>query len=804
MRIYFEDVSGEPTVNGQYFAALMIVAVYQNDLATLRQLAVYVGGGQTRLQVDPLNIVPDWAIITSGNNVYVALAGATNNYQVANVVSGAVVEEVARGIPAAGLLALSVNWGVQYAADIVEPFMLQQIGTMAGKNLYVMGHSYGGATANVLSRRWANRADAPSKIEVLTFGEPKSMTGGAAAKEPAWKRRIITWQRLNTAPAVNVGNLTYQQDVVTLLPPPGSLVSVVFPPLYWLSQAFRLVWAHQGDPVWLSADGKINTFPLEGVAAALSVTFAIADIALSAAAQIHNMWQTYLPWSQLRWQGVGDPALGNLSAFAAQAQQSPAPLPASTGGQAPNQTLNQGTFNNNSQPVDASSRPVTTIVSVSVYTVPERELLYPYVTLAEELGMSIYKGTIEYNSVGWGGWSESVYSDVIGETQQSMIVKMTNLLRYRMLLCNGPDAVGCTNPVVPFAIRVEDELVNRDGQVVYCLQPGGPPIQDAIQIPPSFSPIFTTPVASLSNLDMQLGSRVKFQAGGNQQIATPMFHGMPVYGLQNVLNTSPTLAFLRQAPPTGNWLQNLSNYTQYMAQAGLGFRNITGAWNGPQNTPGPFAAPMDWYYNPSLEMIELQWKSSQAGGGILPIPNPLPNPLPTSAPYYPNASLALQASSTWPALNAKCRLQVRGWKTFPVLNSRWTAQVVAPYSAATAPNSYSQNVGPYNFALRILRKVRMPQDVSVPFVSPIAWTVWWPGEFLIQPNGSQSQLAGGVTSGGGSNVVVGIGTIPGQPPAGFGTWADFLRAMGKYQYIQSKKLGRIWGSERGRQRNRAS
>lgn len=418
--------------------------------------------------------------------------------------------------------------------------------------------------------------------------------------------------------------------------------------------------------------------------------------------------------------------------------------------------------------------------------------------ISGSLPMTLFKGTVDFNSLGWGGWSESVYSDVPAETSQTMMAKMVQWLGDRMKLSVGAENTGCTNPVQPYALRVEDELVLRDAFTQYCLPVGATPVAGSVVTPNGYTTGAVRTNVNNQNLDMQLGSRVKVTSGIGAQIASPMFHGVPTYALSQA-GADFSAAFLRTANPGGPYLTAMANMFQRMALNGLGYRNITGAWNGPNNVPGPGAAPMDWYYNPSVEMIELQWKSPQwpgstfvsPGGGLPPICT-VPGAYTVGSPAlgFP-AGVVAQASSVWPFINAKCRLQIRGWKGFAVLNGRYTAQVVQPYSLGTAPNSYSSNLGPYNFALRILRKVRQPQDSSVPFVSPIAWTVWWPGEGLA----------------GGGNVLPGnaqTNTVTGAVPAGYASWQDFFKSVAQYQYIQSKKLGRIWGSERGRQRNRAS
>ena len=66
-------------------------------------------------------------------------------------------------------------------------------------------------------------------------------------------------------------------------------------------------------------------------------------------------------------------------------------------------------------------------------------------------------------------------------------------------------------------------------------------------------------------------------------------------------------AFLRTGSPSGLWLGNLSALTQFMALNGLGYRNITGAWNTATNLPGTGCKPDAWFYDTSDETIVLQW-----------------------------------------------------------------------------------------------------------------------------------------------------------------------------------------------------
>ena len=89
----------------------------------------------------------------------------------------------------------------------------------------------------------------------------------------------------------------------------------------------------------------------------------------------------------------------------------------------------------------------------------------------------------------------------------------------------------------------------------------------------------------------------------------------------------------------------------------------------------------------------------------------------------------------WPLIGSLCRLQVRKWKAFPVLNGRWAAEVVNPYSLSTPPNPFPGTpVGPFQFAIKIKRPCRQPLSGAVPFVSPIGWSYYYPGQVSGAPD----------------------------------------------------------------------
>jgi hypothetical protein len=416
-----------------------------------------------------------------------------------------------------------------------------------------------------------------------------------------------------------------------------------------------------------------------------------------------------------------------------------------------------------------------------------------------EAEMTMFRGTILFNSPNGGapvGWSESIESTLTSETMLSFQAKMQGYLAYRMALSQGADSVGCLNPLTPVGVRHEDQLVNRDAITIPVLPFGQPSQQGAWQCPPSYSPGASGAPLNNQNLELQLGPRFTIWSGAPQQKVSIMFHGLPVYAY-NVGGSSLSVPS-QQLPqrlgiPNSSWMAKFQALMTYCVQQGLGYRYITAAWNNTNNTPGSFCAPDAWWYNPSLEMVELQWLQTRAPipasnpqAYYLPIPVPRPSPLPTPnfgdpSPYFP-AAVQNQAYASWPSLGAKCRLQIRQWKSFRVLQGRSAAQVVTPFTQMIAPNPYTTTVGPFAFALRIIHKIRQPQDATVPEVSPISWASWFVGQANFNPPVTP-------TTNYQQNLSINV-PIP------------TLTNSYQFDFIEAKKLGKPSDLERGRQANR--
>lgn len=359
--------------------------------------------------------------------------------------------------------------------------------------------------------------------------------------------------------------------------------------------------------------------------------------------------------------------------------------------------------------------------------------------------MSFYKGTLAFNSVD-GHFSESFYSVDPLDTRVTMTNKMKRVLTARCLLSQASVAAAfaCNNPILPYEIRAEDELIFRDSYDTDVQNPAQPynGYGQSRQ-----GRAGSTPGVNSQNLDLNWGPRIELYGGAPRQQATILLHGLPVAAMNIPKEPGGNIAkfgyqFVRNVEPLPGWFQLLKGFISVLREQRLGFRTIFGAWNDNKSgEPGPYSTPNAVYYNPAIQQVELQWTA------LPPNPNLLP------------PQIRDQLPSSWPQQSSRVRLQIRGWKGFQVLNGRFAGQVV-------------QAQPPYNFAIRVLRTCRAPLTGNLPFVSPVCWDVWFPGQnfdpaLVADPN------------------------------------FDVVGASFSWIENGDKKLGKILGGQRGRARNRA-
>lgn len=739
--IPFVDANDNPTPGGMYVAAILCQALYAVDREPWDMYADMIGGEVTAFESDPEEFVCDVGVITCKGKGMVVFDGTTNATQwIAHFCSSYFPGQDFKtpALPQGHPFCLgSAVFATNEVENLVD-FALEDIGTGP---ILLAGHSFGAGCAFVWGRRSANALARPSRIDLLTFGEPKIYDGRPVPRDVDTHNRIIaTLELLHEDPFGNP-----QFDPVTSLPP-GQMTFLRLPIVIDVIFALAtLGWKHYGNAWSLNTQELIRHIrsPLFDVPF-LETVAVLGELPY---ARLHLMATSYLAKCRFHWQRSGqNPELAAFEAKALQYIRFPAPIPDNIGPPTTNAALNTAFFPAVvPAPIDDTNRREWETVSASGY------FLSPVNSPDGVAEMSLFKGTMSFNTL-QGGFSESLYDATSQKTQQQMAAAMQLALAARCAMSMTSADIRCLNPIIPVSLRVEDDRYNRDAL--------------AVSLPPttiSFPVVNGNTPDDYQNLNLQLGARVAYTGGSPRQNATICHHGFPIWAAANPLNLNPATqepsptANWRELTPIPAWLARLRNYLQVLAVNQLGFRTIRGVWNDPiGGGPGPYSRPTKWTYNAAQQMIELQWDNTKVFPQWPANPAFLAEQVPYNWPLQGSAQLQ-------PALAARTHVQIRGWKGFQVLNGRWASEVVVPQTGM-------------QFALRILRVCRRPtfSEDTVPFVSPIAWSYWFPGQNLVPPSAVN-----------GTNVNV-----------------TALDLSGVFVFIESKKLGANFELQRGRQRNR--
>lgn len=756
----FRGSDGTPDPNISYAAILMQAALGGNHRALADQVAAYLGGTVVAFEVDKATVPNDYCVVTFPDGAWVSLYGTTNRDQVWFYGTGGVFADRQRPPHSGDGSRFRVNGGFQNALDIIEPNILALLNSTQKTKMRISGHSYGGGVGQVWVKRLYNQSGTYPNIEFLGFGTPKSFAGGSPGMA------INYWARIEAQDPTDdpyyLRFISSNVDPITLLPPNGSLLthySIVFAVVAAL---FQDKWQHYGEVFAVDAAGTwvepvAKNIPL--LLGKLEIAYISSQITGSLA--LHYVASSYLPRLRQHWATAPsrDPALSQFDAWASIISGTPIPPLDRLGPTITPTNLNESYTGNSVGPVNGSNIQEFSIVSPNVY-------FSSFNPIQGSSTMSQFKGTLLFNSAD-GPFSESVYSTVTTETQATMIAKMKALSTFRMPLSCGPDLATCQNPIIPYGIRVEDELVLRDGQIVLAVQQGSPAQGEFYNPGASWQGSLPSGsiVSSRQNLSLDLCTRVKVASGQPQQVAYIALHGIPFSAVASA-NAAGQIdinaAFTRVANFNGVYQQVLYNYLAAMGSMGLGFRSIAGAWNTAQNTPGGYSNPDIWAYDSANQQVQLWWLATTRAS--------VPAPLNTNA--WPAGRT--DAPPNWPNPNALCRLQVRKWKSFPVLQGRWAARVLAPATV----NSVA-----YAWGLQILRQCRQPtiSATNVPQVSPIAWNAWTPGNVPVT-----NPMTG-------SNPTFNGSALPVQA----------IRDTCSIRYVEEKKVGKVpYGAEPGRSPNR--
>lgn len=218
---------------GACVALAAVACAYEDNVAGFLAL---LGPGGELLQADhrPQSWPPSYMLgRDAAGNVLLAIAGTTNVTQAYGHVLGSFAESSdAIGVPVNG------QWAS--VADLLNLEFGDKIPSPPAGKLLIAGHSYGAAVGHLLARRYA-AAFGPGKVQLLTFGEPKALYGGATTAAPAAHWRVVS-------PA----------DAVVPLPPATwewLLLSAAGGGLFASTLAD---WTHYGERQELNWDGAIN------------------------------------------------------------------------------------------------------------------------------------------------------------------------------------------------------------------------------------------------------------------------------------------------------------------------------------------------------------------------------------------------------------------------------------------------------------------------------------------------------------------------------------------------------------------
>jgi hypothetical protein len=711
---------GSPSPAALFLGTLLTSALYHQDREAAQVAAQVTNTRLAAFVANPGTVPPDYCILVDDTllTAFIVFAGTTNTAQWIGHSAGALVPfpDLATGYFS---LASAID-----GINAVQPAIEAAANPVVNRHFQVFGHSYGAAAGFLLLLHWNNKY-IPLSTDLLTIGEPKSLTGGYTAYMPDTHNRVWSWNG-------------YQHDLETFDPvplmPPGELqYAGLGKVIALLKITAKLKYTHYGQIYKLresSLDGPIpqnlvHDLPLANLAEALNQS--------ATAAYLHLVDTTYLPRAVTLLQQYGYPSFAPLLPFAQKYCGSPAVLPDVLTPLTTPAQIDQGfgqpagtttDSNRNQFATVVSAAAVIPNVSTGVLTMPS----YP-----------TWKGTYFFLQDG-EGTSESYFADVNVpnpiSTYSAMLLAMQALAPYRLNLSRTIwGSPKTTNGLSIIAIRIENVNVNRDAVTV----PVSIAAAGAI-IPPnsvSITPAGYTDVQAQFNLgdfyyendDADAAWKVGFNDGLGHN-AIQYFHGVPEGSKiqPNQQNNPPFQLGQRLTAPNPQWLTNLYQFTNQMRTQNLGLRYSTLQWTPNGNPVNGVAAtgngtPLAVQYNAAATGTDaINTYSFQ----IAQLPTVPPNPNPSAG---------------------KFRFILRGFKPpFNVLNGRYPCNVYTKTPSG----------GPTQYWLNVLKRAANYTPFNGQgYVSPEIWTTLTPAQC---PTGS-----GALTSAPGAGGVILTSKKTGRP-----------------------------------------
>jgi hypothetical protein len=317
MLLPFANADGSPNASAMYVNAMLCSAIYHQDESPWKAFAAATGTTFQTLVYDRFSYEPDYAVIQGDGECLVIFDGTTNSAQwVGHGISAFFPlsdQQLKYDLPFGPFVVGSFYLG----ENVVEGAITDLIAPSTGGVVRIAGHSYGAAAAFIFARHMGVSAINPSRIELMTFGQPKAYDGSTAGRFPDFYARIINKVLVSGTQSVYGG-----VDPVTLCP--FSFLSYgryfdflsgarFFKPL---KAILGLGWQHHGQP-WIMEGGNLYLSDVWQNNLGLIPTYDIYIFTANLVnAALHFMDQSYLPNARAAWIASGEngaAAAGRLS-----------------------------------------------------------------------------------------------------------------------------------------------------------------------------------------------------------------------------------------------------------------------------------------------------------------------------------------------------------------------------------------------------------------------------------------------------------------------------------------------------------
>ena len=187
----FANSDDSPNEAATFVCAVLTSALYHQDPDCFDAYARSIGGTRTAFASDPDTFEPDYGVIVQGGEALVIFGGTTNSAQKIQHAASQVFPAQDSAIPLRFLGRPFCVGSFLMGEKIAEPVVEAAIASIGTGTVRVSGHSYGGAAAHIYGRHLVNAIARPSRVEILTFGEPAAYDGRPAVNEPDYHARII-------------------------------------------------------------------------------------------------------------------------------------------------------------------------------------------------------------------------------------------------------------------------------------------------------------------------------------------------------------------------------------------------------------------------------------------------------------------------------------------------------------------------------------------------------------------------------------------------------------------------------------